>query len=84
MYGDKVAEEKNFRFSDDMISALGNLEFSDLVSIPDETVQKFTPFEDVELSGRIDKYDLDIDFTAIDHIEAVSYTHLTLPTTLRV
>ena len=69
MYGDKVAEEKNFRFSDDMISALGNLEFSDLVSIPDETVQKFTPFEDVELSGRIDKYDLDIDFTAIDHIE---------------
>ena len=42
MYGDKVAEEKNFRFSDDMISALGNLEFSDLVSIPDETVQRLT------------------------------------------
>lgn len=39
MYGDKVAEEKNFRFSDDMISALGNLEFSDLVSIPNETVK---------------------------------------------
>ena len=42
MYSDKVAEEKNFRFSDDMISALGNLEFSDLVSILDETVQQLT------------------------------------------
>ena len=42
MYGDKVAEEKNFRFSDDMISALGNLEFSNLVSIPDEIVQRLT------------------------------------------
>lgn len=42
MYGDKAAEEQNFRFSDDMISALGNLEFSDLVSILDETVQQLT------------------------------------------
>ena len=42
MYGDKVAEEQNFRFSDDMISALGNLEFSNLVLIPDEIVQRLT------------------------------------------
>lgn len=69
MYGDKAAEEQNFRFADDMVSVLGNLDFSELVALDDETVQKFTPFEDVELSGRIDKYDLDIDFTAIDHIE---------------
>ena len=51
MYGDKVAEEKNFRFSDDMISALGNLEFSDLVSIPDETVQRLTEPQNDTLSN---------------------------------
>ena len=51
MYGDKVAEEKNFRFSDDMISALGNLEFSDLVSIPDETVKKLTEPQNDTLSN---------------------------------
>ncbi len=51
MYGDKVAEEKNFRFSDDMISALGNLEFSDLVSITDETVQRLTEPQNDTLSN---------------------------------
>ena len=51
MYGDKVAEEKNFRFSDDMISALGNLEFSNLVSIPDETVKKLTEPQNDTLSN---------------------------------
>ena len=51
MYGDKIAEEKNFRFSDDMISALGNLEFSDLVSIPDETVKKLTEPQNDTLSN---------------------------------
>lgn len=51
MYSDKVAEEKNFRFSDDMISALGNLEFSDLVSITDETVQRLTEPQNDTLSN---------------------------------
>lgn len=69
MYGDKAAEEQNFRFADDMVSALGNLEFSELVELDDETVQKLTPKETAELSGRIEKYGLDIDFTQIDYIE---------------
>ena len=69
MYGDKIAEEKNFRFADDMISVLGNLDFSELVELDDETVQKLTPKETAELSGRIEKYGLDIDFTQIDYIE---------------
>ena len=51
MYGDKVAEEQNFRFADDMISALGNLEFSDLVSISDETVQRLTESQNNFLSN---------------------------------
>ena len=69
MYGDKIAEEKDFRFADDMISVLGNLDFSELVELDDETVQKLTPKETAELSGRIEKYGLDIDFTQIDYIE---------------
>ena len=69
MYGDKVAEEQNFRFADDMISVLGNLDFSELVALDDETVQKLTPKKTAELSGRIEKYGLDIDFTQIDYIE---------------
>lgn len=69
MYGDKVAEEQNFRFADDMVSVLGNLDFSELVALDDETVQKLTPKETAELSGRIEKYGLDIDFTKLDYIE---------------
>ena len=69
MYGDDIAEEQQFRFTDDMLTELGNLEFSDLVVLADETVQKLTPKEDVELSGRIEKYGLDIDFTKLDYIE---------------
>lgn len=69
MYGDKAAEEQNFRFADDMVSVLGNLDFSELVALDDETVQKLTPKETAELSGRIEKYGLDIDFTQIDYIE---------------
>ncbi len=42
MYGDKAAEEQNFRFADDMVSVLGNLDFSELVALDDKTVQKPT------------------------------------------
>ena len=45
MYGDKVAAEQSFKNSDDMISALGNLDFSELTAISEETVQQLTPEE---------------------------------------
>lgn len=45
MYGDKVAAEQSFKNTDDMISALGNLDFSELTAISEETVQQLTPEE---------------------------------------
>lgn len=69
MYGGEIADEQQFRYTDDMLTALNNLEFSDLVTLADETVQKLMPKEDVELSGRIEKYGLDIDFTKLDYVE---------------
>lgn len=45
MYGDKVAAEQSFKNGDDMISALGNLDFSELTAISEETVQQLTPEE---------------------------------------
>lgn len=45
MYGDDIAEEQSFAYTDDMLAALGNLEFSDLVVIADETIQKLTTEE---------------------------------------
>lgn len=69
MFGDEIADEQQFKYTDDMLAALNNLEFSDLVTLDDETVQKLMPKEDVELSGRIEKYGLDIDFTKLDYVE---------------
>lgn len=48
MYGDKVAAEQSFKNSDDMISALGNLDFSELTAISEETVQQLDPEQKTE------------------------------------
>lgn len=69
MFGDEIADEQQFKYTDDMLAELNNLTFSDLVTLSEETVQKLLPKEDVKLSGRIEKYGLDIDFTKLDYVE---------------
>lgn len=69
MFGDEIADEQQFKYTDDMLAELNNLTFSDLVTLSEETVQKLMPKEDVKLSGRIEKYGLDIDFTKLDYVE---------------
>lgn len=54
MYGDKVAAEQSFKNSDDMISALGNLDFSELTAISEETVQQLDPEQKTEPSKHIE------------------------------
>lgn len=54
MYGDKVAAEQSFKNGDDMISALGNLDFSELTAISEETVQQLDPEQKTEPSKHIE------------------------------
>lgn len=54
MYGDKVAAEQSFKNTDDMISALGNLDFSELTAISEETVQQLDPEQKTEPSKHIE------------------------------
>ncbi len=51
MYGDNIADEHRFEDPDDMLSTLGNLEFSDLTVVASEIVEKYTPTEETEIQS---------------------------------
>lgn len=51
LYGDNIADEHRFEDPDDMLSTLGNLEFSDLTVVPSEIVEKYTPTEETEIQS---------------------------------
>ena len=51
LYGDSIADEHRFEDPDDMLSTLGNLEFSDLTVVASEIVEKYTPTEETEIQS---------------------------------
>lgn len=51
LYGDNIADEHRFEDPDDMLSTLGNLEFSDLTVVASEIVEKYTPTEETEIQS---------------------------------
>ena len=51
MYGDNIADEHRFEDPDDMLSTLGNLEFSDLTVVASEIVDKYTPTEETGIQS---------------------------------
>lgn len=51
LYGNNIADEHRFEDPDDMLSTLGNLEFSDLTVVASEIVEKYTPTEETEIQS---------------------------------
>ena len=71
-YGGNIAREEQYNSLDEMNElALKFLSFDDLISLSDEEKGLEVRHNDapIKLSGRIEKYDLDIDFANLDYIE---------------
>ncbi len=71
-YGGNIAREEQYNSLDEMNElALKYLSFDDLISLSDEEKELEVRHNDapIKLSGRIEKYDLDIDFANLDYIE---------------
>ena len=71
-YGGNIAREEQYNSLDEMNElALKFLSFDDLISLSDEEKGLEVRHKDapIKLSGRIEKYDLNIDFANLDYIE---------------
>lgn len=71
-YGSNIVREEQYNSLDEMNElALKYLSFDDLTSLSDEEKGLEVRHKDatIKLSGRIEKYDLDIDFANLDYIE---------------